>query len=173
MSLMTTIETLFHEKFLLYRDLEEWLQQERRIILNRELDTDALWEFSGKKHDTVRKIEKIRGKILSALTEASIDHQMTPATFSVYTVLSLVPGGDSRRIKSHQVSLMALKREVMAMAGENKRFVDEQLDMVNSLMAVITGSAVDPAGHANGYGNAYTNGAGTADGANMFLHREV
>ncbi|MDY6905417.1 MAG: flagellar protein FlgN [Thermodesulfobacteriota bacterium] len=170
MIIVETIETLLHEKFLLYRDLEEWLRQERRMLLDRQLDTDVLWGFSGKKQDTVHKIEKVRGKILAVLTEASIDHEMTPENFSMSTVISLLPGGESRNMKSYQVSLMALKRDVMALARENKEFVNEKLDMVNGLMAIITGHAKSQ----TGYGQGFPGGSvRDTEGVNMFLHKEA
>lgn len=170
MSVMTKIETLFHEKFLLYRDLEEWLRQERRMLLDRNIDTETLWTYCGKKHETVRKIEKIRGKILAVLTESSIAHEMTTETFSMGTVISLLPDREINHLKSCQISLLAMKRDVMAMARENRRFVNERLDMVNGLMAIITGSAKKAPGYGMGYPCVT---ARNTDSVNMFVHKEA
>ena len=60
-----TIETLFHEKILLYGDLLDVLEQEKKSIT--EIDIEGLWEISEKKQQIASKIEDIRKKIVHTL----------------------------------------------------------------------------------------------------------
>jgi flagellar biosynthesis/type III secretory pathway chaperone len=55
------IECLFQEKLLLYRDLLEVLKQERKRILDT--DVDSLWEISRKKQEIAGKIEGLRREV--------------------------------------------------------------------------------------------------------------
>ena len=60
-----TIETLFHEKILLYGELLDVLEQEKKSIT--EIDIESLWEISEKKQQIALRIENIR-KMIRVIT---------------------------------------------------------------------------------------------------------
>jgi flagellar biosynthesis/type III secretory pathway chaperone len=158
------IECLFQEKLLLYRDLLEVLKQERKRILDT--DVDSLWEISRKKQEIAGKIEGLRREVLAILTEASIDHDMDGSSFQVPKILSLVPEKIGLGLKNLNLSLTAIKGEINNRVKENKRLVEECLDMLDELIGIIAN-----AGRAE---SVYDKGRPPANTkTNLLLHKEV
>lgn len=160
-----TLEDLFYEKIMLYQDLVECLKQEREFLIKT--DMDALWEISDKKQSIVPRIEAVREKALAALSEASIDHGMYVSSFSLATVLSLIPPVERKRFKKAYLSLVRLKTETRQRSRENKQFIEQSLDFLDQLISIIAnGHTAEPL--YNGCGSLDSNGP-----ANLLLTREV
>jgi flagellar biosynthesis/type III secretory pathway chaperone len=160
-----TLENLFHEKILLYQDLVECLKRERDVLINT--DMDALWEIADQKQSAVSRIESVRGKILSALSEATVDHRMDAVSFDIARVYSLISHMHGERIKKPYLSLVNLKGEIQRRSQENRLFIEECLNFLDELIGIIadTGKPKD----------VYDNGRSLRNKgqANLLLHREV
>ncbi len=160
-----TLEDLFYEKLVLYQELVECLKEERQFLIDT--DMDALWEICDKKQAIVLSIEKVRDKILAALSEASIDHGMDVLSFRLATVLSVIPHTHRGRFKKVYMSLGSLKSETRQRSRENKVFVEQSLDFLDELMGIIA--------NAHKASPLYDDGGGLNKNGptNMLLSREV
>jgi flagellar biosynthesis/type III secretory pathway chaperone len=160
-----TLEELFYQKIMLYQELADCLDQEREFLVKT--DMDALWEISDKKQAIVTHIESVRGKILSTLSEASIDHGMNAGSFSLAKVLSLIPSEARAPFRKANLSLANLKAETRQRSQENKLFVEQSLDFLDELIGILTNT-----GKKN---EVYSKGQVLPNKAqgNLLLHREV
>ena len=160
----SSIERLFHEKILLYQDLLDVLEQEKKAIMD--IDLDALWKISDKKQKTALKLEAVRSNILDTLTRASISHDMDAASFQPSKILPLLPEKTAERLQKVNVTLVALKNDIQGLLTENKRFVGEYLGVLDELIGIITNVE-----HSKPVYGKNTHPQNMA--TNVFLHREV
>jgi flagellar biosynthesis/type III secretory pathway chaperone len=160
-----TLENLFYEKILLYQDLVECLKRERDCLTKT--DIDGLWEIADQKQSAVSRIESVRGKILSVLSEAAIDHRMDAVSFDLACVYSLIPSMHAERIKTAYLSLVNLKGEIQRRSQENRLFIEEYLSFLDELIGIIAGTGKQNAVYDNGRVSR------KKDQANLLLHREV
>ncbi len=160
-----TLENLFHEKILLYQDLMECMKKEREVLINT--DTDALWEIADEKQVVASRIEAVRDKILSALSEAAIDHRMDAVSFDLARVYSLIPRPHRERFKKPQLSLVNLKDEIRRRSQENRVLIEECLSFLDELIGIIADTGKQNA--------VYDNGRSSRKKvqANLLLHKEV
>lgn len=159
------VSTLINEKILLYQDLVEVLQQEKKTI--RETDVDALWDFTQKKQTIARKIEDLRGKILSFLDMLEITHGMDAASFKMEKVMALLPREMETSVKQQQFTLSGLKFQVRELARGNKAFVEEYLNVLDEMITIIANAGNQETGYTR---SRASEGAGKA---NLLLHKEV
>ena len=159
-----TIETLFHEKILLYRDLLDVLEQEKKSIT--EIDIEGLWEISEKKQQIASKIEDIRKKIIHTLKDASPSPDVDEDKFEISRILSVVPSEIAERLKKVHVTLVSLKNNIQVLLSENKRFVGDYLNVLDDLIGVIT----DSGSPGEIYGKDRCSGRLNSQ---LLLHREV
>ncbi len=159
-----TIETLFHEKILLYRDLLDVLEQEKKSIT--EIDIEGLWEISEKKQQIASKIEDIRKKIIHTLKDASPSPDVEEDQFEMSQILSVVPSEIAERLKKVHVTLVSLKNNIQVLLSENKRFVGEYLNVLDELIGIIT----DSGSPGEIYGKDRCSGRLNSQ---LLLHREV
>jgi flagellar biosynthesis/type III secretory pathway chaperone len=159
------MEQLFFEKIILYQELVECLKEERKLLIKT--DMDALWEISEKKQAIAPCIEAVRKKMLETLSEGAIDHHMDGASFSLTTVLSLIPREERERFRKPYLSLVNLKAETRQRSQENKRFVEKSLDFLDELIGILSS--------AGGSSDMYTDGGVSSNKshANILLHKEV
>jgi len=136
------IETLFHEKLMLYRELAETLKEEKKWIAHA--DVDALWRVSAKKHAAVAGIETVRTRILGTLSLAGVDHGMTLQHFSLSGVMSHLSIDQRKRLSGVHVALVTLEAEIRCISGDNKRHIESYLSMLDDLMTILTGSDQQP-----------------------------
>jgi len=159
-----TIETLFHEKIMLYRDLLDVLEQEKKSIT--EIDIEGLWGISEKKQQIASRIENIRKMIIHTLKDASPSLDMDEDQFDISRILSVVPSEIAERLKKVQVTLVSLKNNIQVLLSENKRFVGEYLNVLDELIGVIT----DSGSPGEIYGKDRCSGKLNS---HLLLHREV
>jgi len=160
-----TLENLFYEKILLYQDLVECLKRERDCLTKT--DIDGLWEIADQKQSAVSRIESVRGKILSVLSEAAIDHRMDAVSFDLARVYSLVPRMHAERIKKPYLSLVNLKGGIRRRSQENRLFIEECLNFLDELIGIIADTGKQNAVYDNGRSSRHKGQA------NLLLHREV
>ena len=159
-----SIETLFHEKLMLYRELVETLKEEKERIAHA--DVDALWRVSEKKQAIAGHIEDVRGRILDALTGMGIDHGMNGLNYQASRVMSLLPPYQKKQLAGVHFSLMALKEEINSISRDNKHYIESYLSMLDDLVAILTGSGHSP--------STYSSHRKAVTASNpRFLHREV
>ena len=159
-----TIENLLHEKVLLYRDLLDILEQEKKSI--QEIDIDSLWKISRRKQEIASEIETARGKILDALKHASISHDMDMESFEIPKILAALPEDVNERLRKVNVTLLSIKDDIQGLLRENKQFVGEYLNVLDELIGIITDSGSREPVYGRDRHPAKT-------GANLLLHREV
>ena len=159
------LENLFHEKILLYQDLVECLKKERDVLHNT--DMDGLWEIADEKQSIVARIETVRSKILTALSDVPIDRPTDGVSFDLARVYSLIPRMHRERIKKPYFSLVSLKGEIQRRSRENKLFIEECLSFLDELIAIITDTGKQGAVYDNGRSSR------SKEHANLLLHREV
>lgn len=133
-----TIETLFHEKILLYRDLLDILEQEKKSIT--EIEIEQLWEISEKKKKIASQIENTNQKIIDTLKEASLPLDADEDQFDVSQILAAVPTEVSERLRKAHMTLISMKNDVQAVLSANKRYVGEYLSVLDELIGIITDS---------------------------------
>ena len=163
-----TIKTLFHEKIMLYRDLLDVLELEKKSIT--EIDIESLWEISNRKQQIASKIETIRNKILHSLKDAPASFDMHENDlndpYDISKILSVVPSEIAQGLKQAHLTLISLKNDVQVFLSENKRFVGEYLSVLDELIGIIT----DSGNPGEVYGKDRYSGKLNA---NLILHREV
>lgn len=130
------IENLLNEKILLFQDLVEVLKDEKKSIV--EIDVDKLWAFSQKKQTIASAIEAIIHQIIGVLDEAAIDHAMNVKTFSVGKMIEKMEPEKTDRLGKQHISLILIKKRVHALASENKKFITEYLGVMDELIGMIS-----------------------------------
>ena len=159
-----TIETLFHEKILLYGELLDVLEQEKKSIT--EIDIESLWRISERKQQLASKIDGIRKKIIRTLKDAAPSSEVNEDRFEISQILPMVPSDIGERLKKVQVTLITLKNHIQVLLSENKRFVGEYLNVLDELIGIIT----DTGRSGETYGkDRYTGKLNS----HLLLHREV
>lgn len=160
-----SLERLFHEKILLYQDIKECLKRERDCLLRT--DIDGLWQIAEEKHSIVSGIEGVRGRIMALLSGASTGDGMSESSFIQGDLFSLIPKEHRGRFKMAYLSLAALKDEIRQMGLENRLFIQESLDFMDELIAMLAGvDKIRPT-----YNNSRS--LECRGHANLLLHREV
>ena len=160
-----TVENLFHEKILLYQDLVECLKEERDVLTNT--DMDRLWQIAYEKQSIVARIQTLRSKILTALSDAAIDHHTDAVSFDLSHVYSLIPGMHRECIKKPYLSLVSLKGEIQRRSRENRLFIEECLNFLDELIGIIADTGKQGAVYDN------RRSSRSKDHANLLIHREV
>jgi len=135
-ALGATMESLYHEKILLYQELLDALDQERKTIID--IDVDALWKISEQKNKIARKIEQIYQRMLKLLDELSIAYHPASVSFDSSKVFSLMPTPVKERLHKAHVTLVTLKNEAGVRLSENRRYVEAYLTVFDELIGIIT-----------------------------------
>ena len=159
-----TIESLYQEKIVLYQDLLDALEMERKSIIN--IDVDALWKVSEQKSRIARKIEKKQQQILVQLEDLPVRYGMDISSIDAQKILDLLPNEIKERLKKVKVTLGTLKKETQVRLKENKGYVGEYLTVLDEIIGVVadTGKQNPVYNRGRRAGNPATH---------RFLHREV
>jgi hypothetical protein len=130
------IESLYHEKILLYQELLDALDRERQTIID--IDVDALWKISEQKNKISQKIGVIHRRMLKLLDDLSISHEMDTNSYDAIKIFALMPQSIKERLHRAQMTLLTLKNDLKARLEENRRHVEEYLSVFDELIGVIT-----------------------------------
>ena len=159
-----TIESLYQEKILLYQDLLDALEMERKSIIN--IDVDALWKVSEQKSRIARKIEKKQQQILVQLEDLPVRYGMDISSTDAQKIPDLLPKEIKERLQKVRVTLGTLKEEIRVRLKQNKGYVGEYLTVLDEIIGVVA-----DAGKQN---PVYNRGRRAGNPAtHLFLHREV
>lgn len=159
-----TIESLYQEKIVLYQDLLDALEMERKSIID--IDVDALWKVSEKKSRIARKIEKKQQQILEQLEGMPVEHGMDNSSLDGQKILDLLPREIKERLRKVRVTLGTLKEETRVRLKQNKGYVGEYLTVLDEIIGVVTGT-----GKRNPVYNRDRRAGNSA--THLLLHREV
>ncbi len=159
------IEALFHKKIEVYQELIDIFTQERKSL--DKADMESLWAFSDKKQSLATRITEIRMGILSQITKAGISHDMNATTFHTPKIISLLPKKLGRKLHKIYVSLISIKNNVRSLSEENKKFVEDYLNILDELMGILTNAGKPKP--------VYDNKSNCNNGkrTNLLLHREA
>ena len=159
-----TIQSLYQEKIVLYQDLLDALEMERKSIID--IDVDALWKISEQKGRIARKIEKKQQQILEQLEDLPVQYGMDISSLDAQKILDLLPKEIKVRLRKVRVTLGTLEKEIRVRLKENKGYVGEYLTVLDEIIGVVTDT-----GKQN---PVYNRGRRAGKPAtHLFLHREV
>ncbi len=134
------IEKLFYKKIMLYHDLLYCFKHERESLIN--LNLDKLWSISKEKEKICAEINAVKQEIVAVL-----DVQGNQKTFELNRTMDLIPGESKAEFQKLYLRLIKLKSEIEVFRKENISFVNDSLQFLDEIIAIITGT--------NGSGNMY------------------
>lgn len=153
------IEKLFYKKIMLYHDLLYCFKHERESLIN--LDLDKLWSISAEKEEICAKINTVKQEIIAAF-----DLQENQKTFELNRTMDLIPGESRAEFQKLYLRLIKLKSEIEAFRKENMAFVNDSLQFLDEIIAIITGK--------DGPGTIYNDKCHFSKSeSHVFLSREV
>ncbi len=132
-TMMQSLEKLFYKKIMLYNDLLHYFKKERESLIN--IDVDKLWSISKEKGEICSKIESIRLKILSSITDPKIDQEY----FHLKQILDFIPRENRAKFQELYRTLINLKSEVDVLRKQNMAFIDDSLQFLDEMISIITG----------------------------------
>jgi flagellar biosynthesis/type III secretory pathway chaperone len=121
------IETLIEKKIHLYHDLQHCLETEQKALI--QVDMDALWRISSQKEAVCKKIGRVREDIVS-----------TAAPFDLYQLFAVLPRNRMAAFEGAIQQLSVLKKQIAYMKDQNMRFMNDSLEFIDEIMAIISGS---------------------------------
>jgi hypothetical protein len=135
-----TLEKMFQEKLLVYKELKKIFEHEKIYIVN--MDVDSLWRMADGKNQMASEIESIRGRILCLLEENKVSFNISLKTFRLSSIIDCLPLSEKSKsiFKKIKVELDILKEDLAVIASENKRYTNEYLSVINGVFATITAS---------------------------------
>lgn len=131
-TVIQSLRNLFYEKIRLYNDLLECLAQEREALIN--IDLDKLWNISKEKEEICSKTKTIKKELLSTLYGTTGENSV-----NLEGILKCIPKDERIKFQKPYLFLMKLKREVEARREENISFIDDSLQFLDELIAIIAG----------------------------------
>jgi flagellar biosynthesis/type III secretory pathway chaperone len=126
------LEALFYKKIMLYNDLRECLQKERDHLI--QMDLNSLWDISKQKESLCASLVSTRKEILGALNQE--EEKQFP---HLDEILAVLPREKKSLFQSLFYRLAALKSEVEAFRRENVHYVDDSLQFIDEMIAIIAG----------------------------------
>lgn len=134
------IENMLQEKLLLYQELKKIFEQEKKYIVD--MNVDSLWETLERKKQLALEILGIRERIFSLFEEKKLSLNMQASAFSLSQVINSLPLPVKTKsgLKKVKVKLETLKKEITALASENKRYTNEYLSVIDGIFATIIGT---------------------------------
>ncbi|MCP3941182.1 MAG: flagellar protein FlgN [Desulfobacteraceae bacterium] len=134
------LEVLFQKKISLYKTLKNIFEQERKHIVD--MDVDSLWKITDRKKQISSEILQIREQIFSLFEEKKLPMDKGEKGFSLFQSINRLPF--SAKIKSNLKKLKSQldigKEELIVLALENKRYINEYLSVINDIFVTITGT---------------------------------
>lgn len=153
------IDKLFYNKIMLYNDLLHCLKYERESLIN--IDLDKLWSISREKENVCANINATRQEIISAVVP-----QEDQKSFNLNRIMDLIPRECRAEFQKIYLRLIKLKSEVEVLRKENMAIVDDSMQFLDEMIAIINVN--------DGSRIVYNNKCNmTESGTNILLSREV
>jgi len=128
------LETLFQHKIMLYYDLRECLRNEQAYLI--QLDLNRLWEVSRQKESLCTKLSVLRSEVMAVLQRKA--DEPFPNLGDLMTLLSTA---DKTVFHGLYYRLAELRSEVEALRKENMHYVNDSLEFIDEIIAIISGAA--------------------------------
>jgi len=128
------LETLFQNQIMLYYDLRECLRNEQTCLI--QLDLDRLWEVSRQKESLCARLKVLRQEIMAILPCGQTD--AFPKLSQLVTLLS---AEGKTLFQWLYYRLAELRSEVEALRKENMHYVNDSLEFIDEIIAIISGVA--------------------------------
>ncbi len=131
-----TIEQLLQEKLGLYRQLNDVMILEKQSIV--EINVDALWKSNDEKQKIAKKIQTLRGKILSHMEKSYSFSDMDINSFSMTYLIRHIPlsSQDKSRLRKLKLAIEEQKNQLTQTALDNKKYVNEYMTVIDDIMSV-------------------------------------
>jgi flagellar biosynthesis/type III secretory pathway chaperone len=127
------IEKLIEKKIQLYHELRHCLETEQKALIHVEMDT--LWQISSQKDAVCAKIGCVKEAIAS--TAAPFCSKIP---FDLYQLFAVLPRSRMAALSDSIQQLSVLKKEIAAMRDQNMGFMNDSLEFIDEIMAIISGS---------------------------------
>lgn len=152
-------ETLFYKKIMLYNDLRDCLESEREYIIH--MDLNKLWEISRQKESLCAELISTRQEIFGMLNQ-----DKTQRFPNLSEIIAVLPKEKKTVFQGLFYRLATLKSEVEAFRRENVHCLDDSLQFIDEMIAIIAGEAHN--------GNIYDRKCRLKKAGNpMLLRREI
>jgi len=134
------LENLFQEMFKVYKELRICLEQEKKHIVD--MDVDSLWKISDRKKEFTSKIEQQRDKIFFLFEENNVQWNKEGKEFGLSKIINSLPFPPHIKsiLKKAKVQLDIVKEELVSLVSENNRYVNESLSVIDGVFTTITSS---------------------------------
>ena len=129
-----SFKDLLCQKIMLYNDLVDCFQKERKSLMD--INLDQLWEISREKEKTCSRVKTIQEKIISSLKQ-DLDRK----SYNLNDILELIPEKD--RIEFHRlyIALAKVKKEVEELRKANMIYINDSLQFLDDMISIITGES--------------------------------
>ena len=127
------IEKLFYEKIMLYNDLLHCFKTESELLIR--IDLDKLWKTSKEKETICTRIAAARKEIVSAANP-----EKDQESFDLNRIMDLIPRGYKAEFQKLYLRLIKLKSEMDMLRKQNMIFIDDSLEFLDQMIAIITGN---------------------------------
>jgi flagellar biosynthesis/type III secretory pathway chaperone len=129
---LKSLEELFYQKIMLYNDLLNCFKEERESLVN--IDMEKLWAISKEKEELSQRINSTRQEILSLL---GLDIDLK--SFSAAHIFRTIPDTKKPQFQKLNMAIIKLKDEIGVLRRENMNFIDDSLNFLDEMIAILTG----------------------------------
>ena len=139
--LAEAIEELLEKELFLYKELQTILEKEKLYIVD--MDISCLWEIIARKKQIVLQLEPLNKKVINILEQRSVQLNVDKSSLKLSGFIKKLPV--SQKIKSKlkiiKLDLETYKKRVSILAAKNKKYIDESLSVMSSILDAIVDTA--------------------------------
>jgi len=128
--------SLLEEEIASYRSVLEDLEQEWEFLKIN--DTSSLISLLQIKALHIAKIQELRQNVDQAFEKLIIDWAEPKLPQTVFDLTPHVPVPQAKRLTHYKNTISRLQREIHRLNEQNKRFIQENLDFIRGLFALLT-----------------------------------
>jgi len=128
--------SLLEEEIASYRSVLADLKQEWEFLKIN--DTSSLISLLQIKALHITRIQELRQAVDQAFEKLIIDWAEPKPPQTVFDLAPHVPIPQSKRLTHYKNTISRLQREIHQLNGQNKRFIQENLDFIHGLFALLT-----------------------------------
>ena len=129
--------SLLEEEIASYRSVLEDLEQEWELLKIN--DTSSLIALLQIKVLHITRIRELRQAVDQAFEKLIIDWAEPKPPQTVFDLTPHVPVPQAKRLTHYKNTISRLQREIHQVNEQNKRFIQENMDFIRGLFALLTG----------------------------------
>jgi hypothetical protein len=119
----------------LYQRLRDCFEKERNALIQVEID--SLWGISSEKDEVCNEINTVKNE----LTETAV--MFCPEPSDLNQLLTVLPKTCRSAFSESVRQIQVLKKEIDILRQQNMRFINESLQFMDQMMAMISGTGND------------------------------